>query len=384
MVNHDLPDGWEEYATDRQREVITAWIETGSQSKAAAQLGIAPQQINKKRSAILKKMRLAGANKAELAAGIAKPPFLMKGTSTLVNRDGEAVLTWYKTRVDEQQRLDKFRQAFLEAIEDMPQAQPSAAPDLDYSDCLSLYPIADLHLGAEANEQETNDHTDTETAIGDLRRVIDEAVAAAPASKVGLIAQLGDFFDADNASNRTSRSGNQCHGSTNREGLMRVGCFGLIYAIEAAKTKHEKIVVICKPGNHDDETALALGIMLEFRYALDNRVNIVTDGRYLSHYEFGQNLLVFAHGHGAKANDAPIMAAQDFRQEWGRTTYTAIHTGHLHHMRLEEIFGVPVETHSALGKPSKYAHERFRSGRYFQRIDYCAEHGERFRWRMAL
>ena len=381
---HGLGENWREYATERQEVAIAAWEQHGSCRKAAAAIGTSKNGVLKHRDLVLKKMRLAGENKAELAAGIAKPPYLMKGTSTLVNRHGEAVMTWYKTRLDEEQRLEQFREAFLAAIEDVPQAQPSKAPALDYGDMLSLYPIADLHLGAETNKQETNDATDTQAAIADLRKAIDAAVSAAPPSRVGLIAQLGDFFDADNASNRTARSGNQCHGSTNREGLMRVGCFGMIYAIEAAKAKHAEVVVICKPGNHDDETALALGIMLEFRYALDDRVKIVTDGRYLTAYEYGVNLLIFAHGHGAKAKDAPIMAAQDFRAEWGRTEYTHVHTGHIHHMTLEEVFGVPVETHSALAKPSKYAHERFRAGRFMQRIDYCKQTGERFRWKVRI
>jgi metallophosphoesterase superfamily enzyme len=384
MTAHGLDEGWRDYATQRQAECMDAWQSQGSARKAADVLGIAHSNVVAQKIAIQKKMRMAGANKSELASGIAKPPFLMKGTSTLVNKHGEAVMTWYKTRIDEQQKIEVFREQFLAAIEDMPQAPVVPISEGTFARMASLYVIADLHLGHETSIEETNGDSDTESAIADLKHVIGQAVAQAPRSELAIIAQLGDFFEADNASNRTSRSGNQCHSTTNREMLMRRGCFALIYAVECAKEKHETVVLISKPGNHDDETALALSIMLEMYYRNDERVRVITDARYLTSYEYGANLLVFAHGHGAKAADTPIMAAQDFRLAWGRTKYTAVHTGHVHHMRLEEIFGVPVETHSALSKPSKYANERFRSGRYFQRIDYCYDEGEKTRWKTAL
>lgn len=369
-----MPGGWQEYATDRQREILEGWEKYGS--TRALQEATGWNNANRAKSSVLTRMRLAGANKDEQKAGIAKSPYIVKGTSTLTGKDGELKLTWTKTQLDREQHIQAFREAFLDAIDDIKPALLIPPPKAVPSKTLSLYPIADLHLGARMYASETGTNWDANKAAESLKQLILSAVESAPASETAIIAQLGDYFDADNAKNRTNESGHVLHGDSNRLDIIRLGHTTLIFTIEQALKKHQHIKVVLKPGNHDEETVLALMLMLEQYYKDEPRVEIIVDDLYVTPIVYHANLLLFFHGHAGKAEDVPLMMAQDNRKVWGETLYTFAHSGHFHKEVLIDKFGVIIEKHSALTPSSKWAHQRFRSLRRFHRIDYDAELGE--------
>ena len=91
--------------------------------------------------------------------------------------------------------------------------------------------------------------------------------------------------------------------------------------------------VIVVPGNHDWERMFMLGEMLEGWF--HNNQNVTIDNSYTprKYFKYGKCLIGFTHGNNEKAQDLPLIMAQEQSKLWQETKYREFHLGHLHHKR---------------------------------------------------
>lgn len=159
---------------------------------------------------------------------------------------------------------------------------------------------------------------------------VTKLVSRSPASGTAIVSILGDFFHADNNEAVTIRSKNHLDVDGRHDKVLHAGVELVIWMIDLALQKHDKVIVHVTKGNHDENAATALGTSLFFRYQGNPRVVIDRSPERLWTFEFGNVMLGFAHGHQVKAEDMPgVMAAQDAPM-WGRTKYRYAYSGHYH------------------------------------------------------
>ena len=307
----------------------------------------------------------------------------VKGTSTLYDEHGKVKLKWVKT--DNKFDAEKVRE-WLEALAaDLPKAEPAKAIG-SYSDqTLTILPMGDPHVGLYSWNAETGDDFDLDIATTDLCGAVDRLVKTTPPSKECLIANLGDFYHADNNTGETSRGHNKLDTDTRWAKVLAAGLKAMRQCIASALDHHEKVTVINAIGNHDDHSSLFLSIALANIYENEPRLNIINTPTITHYYRFGKNLIGVHHGHTIKPDKLPLLMATDRPQDWGETTNRLWLCGHIHHLSKKEYQGVIVETFRTLaGRDAWAASMGYKSGRDMNAIVLHKEFGEVARYIVSV
>lgn len=373
---------YEKYATPRQLEYMQAVNDAGSVKKAANALGVAKSTLQEGiRSAKAKAARHAS---VETQFGDGLPDSYVRGKITLQrNAYGEVVQSWERASPD--QEID-VQAAILEAMRD--EITPiKAVEQKEYADenLLTVIPLGDPHFGMFSWAQETGENFDLKIAEEVTRQAIASIVYRSPASAVGLLLNLGDFFHADNSTNRTPRSGANLDVDGRFAKIATAGVRAMTDAVVLMLEKHDKVVVRNNIGNHDPHQAAMLSIALAARFHGNPRVDVDVSPNPFWYYEWGNTLIGSTHGDGAKLNDLPLIMANDQKQMWANTIWRIWHVGHFHHnqrMTQKDLVGCEVETHRTLaGTDAWHHHSGYRSYKDLKGIVYDREEGEIMRFR---
>ena len=303
---------------------------------------------------------------------------MVKGVSSYYNANGELQAQWVKT-VAKQSQLKEDLEAFVDTlIEDVKGVMPKmTAPVSDIDNEMVIYPIGDPHIGMYSWFEETGDDFDLDIAFNDMTVAVSQLVSSVPATKTAVVLNLGDFFHADNTSNRTTRSGAILDVDTRWPKVLRVGAKLMTEVISTALNHHEEVVVKNLIGNHDDHSAYALSLILDAFYSQEPRVTVDLSPSLYWYYVYGNNLLGATHGHTVKLPNLPTIMAEDKPEDWGRTKYRYWYTGHVHHKQVIEIGSSVIESfRSLVGKDAWTAASGYRSGRDISGIVLHKEFGE--------
>lgn len=304
---------------------------------------------------------------------------VLKGVSTYLGRDGEVRGQWVKTRADEITPADLI-DAFNVAAESVWQAPAKIeAPASCDADLMTVYPIADLHLGMFAWGRETGGADyDLGIASGLFRGVMKRLIARAPASALGVVLWLGDAMHADNALNRTERSGHPLDVDTRYSKVLEAAIGLMIESVVMALSRHDEVLVRILPGNHDPQSMLMLSIALKHHFQADPRVTVDTDPGLFWWYRFGTTLLGAHHGHTVKAPLMPGLMAASRPKDWGQTLYRYVLMGHVHHSHkgADEAGGVQWETFQTIAPRDAYhAGRGYVSGRSMKALTFHRQNG---------
>jgi hypothetical protein len=409
----------ENYATPHQWQAWQAYCEVGSISRTAAKLNRNPETIRKQLLTLEKKC----GQKADLPEyGLthpAAPGMVSRGTSEMVNQDGEVERTWYKTtregralesikeripnafiaktsslldaeglvqqhwvtyRPEAEKEID-LAQAIVDGLAaDLPKVKAVKAPKVS-EDLMTCIPMGDPHFGMYAWAEETGNDFNLDIARQDMCAAVDYLVKQAPPSAICAIINLGDFFHADNLEGKTTRSGNVLDMDTRLPKVIQVGVAALRQAIQTALKRHDKVVVINAIGNHDDVLSMALSIMLSNIYENEPRVEVYDQPTRRHYITFGKNLIGVTHGNQTKDNQLPGVMATERPQDWGETKYRTWFRGHHHQDKVEEFNGCRVEQFRTLAPGDAYAvGHGWLSGQDMKAIVYHREFGEQSRF----
>lgn len=332
-----------------REEVARAYKETGSIAGAAKLLGMDRRGMARK----LRKMGLG----TDAVAPIRPAPEgqTIRGTSTLLRADGSVVQQWVKTRQDDADRLDALRAA-VEAICEPAkgQAAPTVAP-VTMADLLAVIPLGDPHVGLLAWAAEGGADWDLATAERVLTDAVRRAVLLAPPASRCLLINLGDYFHADDQSNRTARSGHQLDVDSRWSKVLAVGIRIMRTMVDACLAKFGAVTVDNVRGNHDDHSAVMLSHVLAAYYEREPRVTIEMSPALHRYHRHGRALIGTHHGHAAKFSDLPLLMAANQPEAWGAARFRHIYCGHVHRDRLTEHAGCKVETVNTLAARDAYA-----------------------------
>lgn len=379
----------EEYGTPHEIDIFKAYVEQGrSQVQTADFMGVSSDVVGKALRRLANSAAAGGWTPKHGLERTVLPGQVVKGVSTLYDSDGNKKAEWVKSKegLDQESVLEALVEGITIGLAGV-SAEPVEAPadDQVFEDLMTVYPMGDPHLGMYAWAAEAGEDFDTEIARRDLVTATKRLVACAPPSKTALIVNLGDFFHADGLDNRTARSGNALDVDTRMSKVWAIGIEAMVECIEAAKRRHQKVVVRNEIGNHDDHTSLMLSLALNQTYKDDHRVIIDTSPAKFFYYRFGKCLVGTTHGDTVRLPKLPGIMACDQSVAWGRTVHRYWYTGHFHSTKVEEYPGVVVEQFRTLAaKDAWTAGAGYRAGRDMRAIVLHKDHGEVERHRVDI
>ena len=364
-------------------EALRLVSEYGSITEAARVIGMNREtlqsRVNKAKDCVAR-----GILDADLATRVPEG-HRVRGVSTLYNEAGEIKAQWVKTDVDQRQIETAFASAIADLCDRIPPAPYIAPPATFDADLLNVIPMGDPHFGLLSWKPETGEDFDLEKAEAMTFGAVDKLVSRAPPAGTGLLLNLGDYFHADDSSNRTRQSGNQLDVDGRFHKVASVGFRAMLRCIERMLETHEKVIVRNNPGNHDPHQARMLNIAVGARFHDNPRVYVDPSPSSFYYYRFGKVLIGSTHGDGAKLGDLPLIMAADVPQEWAAADFRVWHVGHFHHnqkLGQKDLTGCEVETHRTLAAGDAWhRHQGYRALRDMKVISYHREYGEDLRIR---
>ena len=371
--------------TDRQREVLTVIKQSGTMSQAAGELNVAKRNLQRMIQGLKVKAALQGVSPEHDMTRAAPQPYTVKGTSTLYNADGDIAAQWVKTQVDQQEKLALMRNAIIESMDDYKGVyRVRKAPATQSNELISCYVMGDPHIGAYAHAAEAGENFDVKIAREDLLNATSRLVEVAPKTDRALIANLGDFFHADNRNNTTTR-GTPVDVDTRWPQVLQAGCMLMVDLITLALTKHPLVTVVNCIGNHDDHTSVMLSAFLGAYFHNEDRVEILPTTNKFNYIQHGKVAIGFTHGDTVKLNALSEIMATDQPKLWAESEHRYWFTGHIHHTTKQELRGCIVESFRTLAaKDAWHMNSGYRSGRDMFCIVHDKEYGEVERYRCDI
>ena len=304
-------------------------------------------------------------------------PFIVKGVSTLYDKEGNRSSQWVKTTLDQSKAEAAMRAAVDALAAEIPRAKPARPPKHTLDSLCTLYTLTDCHVGMRAWAPETGADWDLDIAERVLTASIEYLVDASPRATTCVINQLGDWLHFDSLSPVTPTSGHLVDADSRYSKVVAVATRILRRVIDKALSRHAMVIVLMAEGNHDLASSVWLRHLFGLLYENEPRVRVMDSELPYYVHTHGKTLLAFHHGHLKKNDALPLLFAAQYPKEWGSTTKRYAHTGHRHHVEEKEHSGMTVVQHATIAARDAYA---ARGGwiaeRKIKAITYHSEFGE--------
>lgn len=281
--------------------------------------------------------------------------YAVKGVSTYYGPGGEQRGQWVKTKIDDVRRAEMIKAAAEAMAEDLPRLAPIRRPVIARAELCNLYTFTDSHVGMLAWHKEGGDDWDLGIAERTLVGCFEQMIVAAPAARVAIINQLGDFLHYDSLTAVTPSHGHVLDADGRFSKMVGAAIRILRRIIDLALQNHEEVHLVLAEGNHDMASSVWLRHMFKALY--ENEPRIIVNDSDLPYYvhQHGVVMLGFHHGHLSKNDALPLLFAAQYPNIWGATTKRYVHTGHRHHKDEKEHAGMVVVQHPTLAARDAYA-----------------------------
>lgn len=193
--------------------------------------------------------------------------------------------------------------------------------------------IPDLHIGKLAWGEETGDDYDIKIAVKRYKDAIAQLIGRTNISEIEkFILVVGhDFLNVDGKDNLTT-AGTPQSSDTRFYKMVKIGKKLLIETIDELSTiAYVDVMVV--PGNHDNNSMLMMGDILDAWYHTSDVVTVINDASPRKYYQFGRTGIMYAHGHNEKLESLGIIFATENKRLWADTDFHRVHVGHFHHSK---------------------------------------------------
>jgi len=343
--------------TPRQLEVLESLINTNSQAKTSKAIGI---HVNKVQELVRRVRQQAidrGYDPQFHMVHPVSPGMGVARISTNYDGEGNVKQQWVIGKPDKEQQEEALR-AFVEGLcDEIKPVKPSKykAPKKASTELVSAVVIGDAHIGMIAHAVETmGEDVTLESSTADLRAAIDYLVECAVPSTDGWLINLGDWLHVASSHN-TTHGGTAQDVSATFSQIFRAGSATLRYCIDKMLTKFETVTVVSALGNHDNDAAFAMGMVMEALYEKEPRVIIKQPEQKFHFLEWGKCLIGVHHGDKINANRLCGTMTRLASEAWGRTTFRRFYVGHIHHKTAtEHDSGITLESFHTLAIQDKW------------------------------
>ncbi len=354
-----------EYATDREKEKLTAYIETGSQYDAAKMLGVGRTAIKNALANVKRKARNAGYYFEpdqdyieQMQETVRNNPGISGISDMQQNALGKPV--WMKFKREDVKRIEFMSELASKLACELPILDSIAPPKKpDYNtDIIPWFNIGDGHLGMISYEHEVGHNFDLKIAKRDLMIAMKTLIDREPQCERCVIQDMGDMTHYDNNDGVTAASGHALNYDTRYSKMIDIYGDVMKFIIEYAARKFKYVDVIINQGNHSRVNDHAAQKFLSMMYAKTPRIQILDNQSVFIPYRMGNTFVMTHHSDKCKPKNLAQVMATDFAEDWGESRYRYIDIGHVHHnMIVKEHPGVSVESFNQLATMDKYAHD---------------------------
>lgn len=208
---------------------------------------------------------------------------------------------------------------------------------------------ADIHIGKYANELETGEQYDCETAVVRVLEGIEGLIQKSKGFDIDrvLFCVGNDVLHIDNVYNTTTKG---THQDTDGKWWEHYEIALMLY-VKCIETLRQiaPVDVIHSMSNHDYQSGFHLAHTLKswFRKTKDVSFDITVANR--KYYKYGNNLIGLEHGDGAKMDKLPLLMAQEKPEMWSKSKFRYWYLHHIHHkvkhkwLDAKDYIGVTVE-----------------------------------------
>jgi hypothetical protein len=236
---------------------------------------------------------------------------------------------WLERIAPEESRLDELISR-LEAAAPIDPAPP--APEVRRSGRALEVSIMDPHFGLRAFAGPAGADYSFEKAESlwwaSIWGILERAKQHGPFDRICFV--LGnDLMHADNVFHTTTQGTGQPEMDSWTATFIRVEEL-VLRTINLLLEHAAAVDVLVIPGNHDRQSAFALGRVVSAYYRHCNRVAVTSTGSPYSFWRFGVNLVGFDHGHSIKPSDLPGLMANECRDVWHDVWHCQWHCGDQH------------------------------------------------------
>jgi len=205
--------------------------------------------------------------------------------------------------------------------------------------------IFDAHIGKLSNFSEVGTDYNLEIASKLYSDAVDFSINSTKGYKIQkIVLPIGqDFLHVDNKNNETTAGTRQDVAGMWFE-IFVVARKLLVETIEKLK-RIAPVEVIVVSGNHETCSMFHLGDCIECRYWNDENVIVNNTPTPRKYYQWGKNLIGYAHGDKTKVGDLAVLMATESADKWATTNYRYWRLGHQHHQKMyvDEQSGVIME-----------------------------------------
>jgi len=230
--------------------------------------------------------------------------------------------------------LNDIRKDFIETLlNHSPSYKDTKLINVERDSRVLVIDIADLHIGKLSTISESGDKYDVETAVSRARQSVDCILDESKGLNIQQVVFVigNDILHTDNINGQTTVGTNQ-----DTDGMWfdnyKIARELYVDIIERLSHNYKVHIVHC-PSNHDFMSGYMLADSV---YAwLHKHPNITWDitSRHRKYFKFGENLLGFSHGDGAKLDLLPLLMAEESKELWATTKFRTMFLHHLHHMK---------------------------------------------------
>lgn len=244
-----------------------------------------------------------------------------------------------------------------------------------------LIHIPDLHIGKPPAEGDDIDWGIDESVgvfLGKMEELLERG-ALLHGEHDGIIFPIGgDLIHVDNARNETS-SGTRIEASDSYRRIFKAARIAIFEAINLA-LEFAPVHTLIVPGNHGNQSELALGDIVEVRYSGSEYVTVDNGDNPRKYFPYGLNLFGFTHSDKEKNDMLPQIMAQEVPFLWGETLFREWHTQHKHthgkkvYSPVAEVAGVILRSTSSICVTDNWHRERGYIGNRRQAESYVYGH----------
>lgn len=358
--------------SERQKQAVIAYEKHGSALKGAAAMGIAKSSFENLIKRAKKSAAIRGWSPDHDMTQTVPDPYIVKGTSTLYGDDGKLKLQWVKSSIDHDKLIGMVREVIDELKTDIKPIKPikreSKSTD---ADLLTLYTLADAHIGMLAWHEDGGDDWDVTIAEQTIAEAMESLIESSPKSEVGFFAQLGDGLHSDGMIPVTPAHGHVLDSDSRFPKIVRAATRIFRNAIKSMLRKHETVIVLMAQGNHDPASSVWLQELFALLFEDNPRVQVVKSAKPYYAITHGDVMLGFHHGHKATPERLPDVFMGEFREMYGRTKKTYIHCGHRHSVKVIEHNSATIQQHGTLAARDAYSsHGGYKSTRSMTAVTY--------------
>ncbi len=363
--------------TDRQKEILRAYIESGNSSTIAAKkLNISDRYIREVIQLLRETYGQDIANPENQSGKIGHVSG--KVTSQLkINKDGEFVEVQKWVREYPAQDFEKhFVDSLIRLIPAKP-PQEKTREEKNLKNQCAVFAIGDPHIGLLVWDKQTGENYDTEKAIEMHKEIFTDLLSKIDYIDEIIIAPLGDIVESDTRSRTTEKNKNVLDADFYFKAVDAAARM-LTYMIESASQKANFIRVYIPPGNHDWHTAQHISRYLEAYYREWENVFIDTEPTKQKFYRYGVNYFCFAHTDTEKADVlASYMIQRNGGIDYASSIFRMIFGGHTHNEMVIYKNGIRFERFNTLSPRNSWASEMsFLSPREMHVLHFDKEKGQ--------